>query len=98
MKRDPLVEVELGIRGDTAAALGRAGHKLAATLGALRAHDSSRSAHDPARDPLVQAAADALWGYVVQREAIGLTDHAPVARLYGISAELWKRMGVIRTR
>jgi len=90
LKRDPLVEIDVGIRGDTAAALGQAGRKLAAAIAALRAAD----AVPDARASLLHAAATALWSFIVQREAVGVTDHAEVARIYGVTPELWRRMGV----
>ena len=86
-RRDPLVEIEVGIRGDTAAALGQAGRKLARALAALSA------AHGPERAARLRAAAQALWAYVVQREALGLTDHTRITEIYGVAPEVWRRVG-----
>ena len=49
---------------------------------------------DPAgRRPLLHEAADALWAYVVQREAMGLNNHELLDQLYGVTPELWRLMG-----
>ena len=46
-----------------------------------------------ARRPLLCDAARALWEYVVQREAIGLTSHDLLEESYGVTPELWRLMG-----
>jgi len=83
-----MAEIEIGIHGDTAAALGQAGRRLASAIDALREADAPN-----ARASLLHAAANALWSFIVQREAVGVTDHAEVARTYGVTPELWRRMG-----
>jgi len=83
--RDPLVEIEVGIRGDTAVSLGHAGRKLKEALRALAQARSERQLH---------RTADALWCYVVQREAMGLTDHSRLDEAFGLTPEVWRRMGV----
>jgi hypothetical protein len=45
------------------------------------------------RRALVVAAAAALWQYVVQREAMGLTNHDALEHVYGVTRELWSLMG-----
>jgi len=47
----------------------------------------------PERRALLIAAAAALWQYVVQREAMGLTSHDAVDKVYGVTPELWRLMG-----
>lgn len=95
-KQDPLVEVEVGILGDTAVSLGRAGRKLRSAV-----TDFTRAAaHPEALDPSehraqLHAVARALWALVVQREAIGLTDHRSINQEYGVTAEIWRRVGVM---
>ena len=86
-RRDPLVEIEVGIRGDSAASLGHAGRKLKDALRALASGDGNRA-------PRLRRAAEALWCYVVQREAMGLTDHSGLDEAYGLTPELWRRIGV----
>jgi hypothetical protein len=46
----------------------------------------------------VAAASDALWCFVVQREACGLRDPRPVMRDYRVPAEVQNRMGVFAAR
>lgn len=59
----------------------------------------SEQKHDPGpadpagRAALVAAAGEALWYYVVQREAIGLRDVDAVLREYRVAHEVYLRMG-----
>jgi hypothetical protein len=96
MKPDPLIEIEVGIQGDTAAALGRAGRALGQAVDALAEFDRRGIPRPRERKALLHAAADALWGYVVQKEAIGITDHSKVDEVYGVTPELWRLMGTSR--
>jgi hypothetical protein len=93
MNRDKALEgIEYEIAGEKAAALGRAGAQLEASLVALRAHDA---AADPAvtREDLVAHAAERLWYYVVHREAIGFHHHDEALALYQVPEEIYLRMG-----
>ena len=45
------------------------------------------------RRELVQQASEALWYFIVQREACGLRDPRPVIRDYRVPAEVYGRMG-----
>jgi hypothetical protein len=87
---------------ETASALGRQGRALEAALTALAAFDAGAAAGDPADRParatLVAAAAQALWHFMVQREACGLRDGAAVLRMYQVPAEVRDRMGVFPSR
>ena len=100
--------IRLAVREETAATLGRAGSKLQAAVAALAAFDragehrpatesasslSLSSSAPAARQPLLREAALALWECVVQREAIGITDHDLLEQLYGVTTELWHLMG-----
>jgi hypothetical protein len=102
--------IRLAVREESAANLGRAGSRLQAAVNELAdfdladprpsGADQTRQARETretreARQALVQVAADALWEYVVQREAVGLTDHDLVSRIYGVTSELWRRMGSV---
>jgi hypothetical protein len=89
---------------EQAAALGRLGRALEAALAALSRHDhagtegSNNSTNRPSptgllRERLVQEASDALWCFVVQREACGLGDQRSIIRQYGVPAEVRNRMG-----
>jgi hypothetical protein len=109
IRAEPETALGYEIAQEQAAALGRLGRALEAALSALSRHDradaaqgdtaSRRSASaDLSRERLVQEASDALWCFVVQREACGLIDQRPLIRAYGIPAEVRNRMGVFGTR
>jgi hypothetical protein len=91
-----VVALDYEIAQEQASALGRLGRALEAALAALSEHDRShgeRRSPDLVRAELVQAASDALWCYVVQRECCGLRDPRPVIRDYRVPAEVQNRMG-----
>jgi hypothetical protein len=83
---------------ERASALGRLGRALEAALAALADHDSGRAEPDATRARLVQDASDALWCFMVQREACGLRDPRPVLRHYGAPGEVYARMGAFGRR
>jgi L-alanine-DL-glutamate epimerase-like enolase superfamily enzyme len=86
----------LEIIGEQAASLGRAAKRLEDALAAL-ARESPSSARAAVRSALVDAAGEALWAYVVQREAVGfVTDEDAIAAAYGVSAEVRRRVGFFR--
>jgi len=76
------------IMEEQAASLGRAGRKVEATLEALRAHPGGEG-----RAAALKAAADAVWSFLVQREAMGLRDRAYIAAHYKIPREVMNRLG-----
>jgi hypothetical protein len=86
-------------RQERAAALGRLGRALEASLAALARFDADRSqvASTPEcrqlRASLVAEASRALWLFVVQREACGLRDSRYVLRDYRVPHEVAVRMG-----
>jgi hypothetical protein len=45
------------------------------------------------RARLLQEASDALWCFVVQREACGLRDQKAIMRAYQVPADVQNRMG-----
>jgi hypothetical protein len=92
------------IAQEQAAALSRLGRALETALAALSRHDHTAAARNtdaanrpspagPPRDGLVQAASEALWCFIVQREACGLRDQRLIIRSYGVPAEVQNRMG-----
>jgi hypothetical protein len=89
----PVVALDYEMAQERASALGRLGRALEAALAALSDYDSRRGVRDAARAQLVQDASDALWCFMVQREACGLRDPRPVLRHYGVPAEVYARMG-----
>ena len=72
---------------EQAQSLGRSGKKVEQALAALRDHQGE------GREPLVKAAADAVWGFLVQREVMGLRDRAAVVAQYAIPREVLNRIG-----
>jgi hypothetical protein len=89
--------IERQIAAEKAAALGRSGKKLQVALEKLRRFDETARRggriFDPAaRDALVDIAGEALWSYIVQREAIGLIDAEYIAREYGVPPDVRLRM------
>jgi hypothetical protein len=91
--------VDYSIAGEKATGLGISGRRLQAALDALRAHDAGRETGAPAdpvlREKLVLEAAEACWGYIVQRELLGLgtEDAAYVLEAYRVPDEVRRRLG-----
>lgn len=73
---------------EQAQSLGRAGRKVEAALATLAAAGEGDD-----RPALVRAAADAVWGFLVQREVMGLRDRNAVIVQYGIPREVMARIG-----
>jgi hypothetical protein len=100
----PVAALDYEIAQEQASALGRLGRALETALGALAGHDQASPGHSPPsqsseaddrakRARLVQEASEALWYFIVQREACGLRDPRPVIREYRVPAEVYARMG-----
>jgi hypothetical protein len=90
---EPAAVLDYEIAQEQAAALGRMGRALERALAALSAFESTSPSGKAARSALVQAASDALWHFIVQREASGLRDARQVMRDYHVPAEVQARMG-----
>lgn len=73
---------------EQAQSLGRAGRKVEAALEALADHPGGED-----RAAALKAAADAVWGFFVQREVMGLRDRNAVIAQYGIPREVLVRLG-----
>ncbi|HTH34116.1 MAG TPA: DUF6665 family protein [Xanthobacteraceae bacterium] len=101
-RQNPTAALDYEIAQEQVAALGRSGRALEAALAALTAQgedDGTRTgASRPTRAKLVQDASNALWCFIVQREAIGLRDPRPVIRDYRVPAEVQNRMGTFGQR
>jgi hypothetical protein len=83
---DAVLNYEL--MAEQAYSLGKAGNKVEAALAALRVHPGGEG-----RAALVKAAADAVWGFLVQREVMGLRDRTQVIAQYAIPREVLVRIG-----
>lgn len=93
VRKPPLAALDYEIAQEQASALGRLGRSLEAALAALSEYDAIGATGSGARRQLVQQASEALWYFIVQREACGLRDPRPVLRDYGVPAEVYARMG-----
>jgi hypothetical protein len=93
-----VVALDYEIAQEQSSALGRLGRALETALSALSGHEAPQPQRDSDRARLVQDASDALWLFMVQREACGLCDPRPVLRDYRVPAEVYGRMGIFRRR
>lgn len=99
---NPAAALDYEIAQEKASTLGRLGRALEAALAALREFDAQP--HDdpaeakPVRRALVANASQALWHFVVQREALGLRDSRQVMRDYRVPVDVQHRMGAIEPR
>jgi hypothetical protein len=93
-----VVALDYEIAQEQASALGRLGRALEAALAALSDYDGTHPERTARRAELVAGAADALWCFMVQREACGLRDPRPVLRDYRVPAEVQNRMGIFAGR
>src|SRR5262249_1036588 len=97
--------LEYEIREEQAATIGRLARELRDVLDALdtfnRRANSSKTAADrrgAERARLVDAAAYALWNFVVQRECSGLRWTELILEDYAVPVEVSAKMGAIRPR
>jgi hypothetical protein len=86
--------LEHEIRQEQAATIGRLARELRDALDALDAAAKG----DPHRARLVDAAAYALWNFVVQRECSGFRDTVYFLKVYAVPGEVRAKMGVTRPR
>ena len=84
------------LMGESAAALGRIGRRVVATLAELRATGERDPATASDREARLYACAEAVWLYFVQREVCGLTNHDGVIEAYEIPREVLTRVGASR--
>jgi len=103
--RTGLDVLEYEIRQEQAATIGRLARELRDALDALDAFNRQASSaeagadsRDPQRAGLVDAAAYALWNFVVQRECSGFRGTEQVLKDYAVPVEVRAKMGAIRSR
>lgn len=77
------------VAAEKASSLGYAGRVVAERMAALRAFEGDKSD----RAILLKQAAEAVWGYFIQRELCGLRRHDDAIREYGIPREVLVRLG-----
>jgi hypothetical protein len=93
-----IAALDYEIAQEQVSAFGRVGRALEAALAALAEYERNTGERNTTRARLVAEASDALWCFIVQREAIGLRDPRPVLRDYRVPTEVYNRMGVLRGR
>jgi hypothetical protein len=100
--RTGLDVLEYEIRQEQAATIGRLARELRDALDALDAFNRRASSgktaadsRDPQRARLVDAAAYALWNFVVQRECSGFRETEQVLKDYAVPAEVRAKMGAV---
>jgi hypothetical protein len=89
----PLDALTYELNAERAASLGAAARKMEAAIAALRAFDAGDRPTGVTRADLVADAAERVWYYVVQRDALGWHDHTFAFATYDVPAELIARMG-----
>jgi chemotaxis regulatin CheY-phosphate phosphatase CheZ len=96
----PVDALSYEIAQEMASALGRLGRRLEKSLQALETFDAaykregmiSEDSRDQ-RHKLMADAAQALWQFIVQREACGLRDSRQIMQNYHVPPEVRNRMG-----
>ena len=88
-----LAGVSRELAEERAAAMGRAGRRLTDALAALEEEDAASGGAGVGRRALLEDARDALFCFVVQREACGLRDTASIIRELAVPREVWLWMG-----
>lgn len=82
--------VEAEIRGEIASALGDSARRMERALAALR--------EEPTAEQLLDEAADAVWGFFIQRELMGLRDREQVISDYAIPRAVLNRTGMMKAK
>ncbi|MEA2880359.1 MAG: hypothetical protein QOF14_5555 [Hyphomicrobiales bacterium] len=96
---NPAAALDYEIAQEKASTLGRLGRALEAALAALQTFDAELTEptleRGKERRTLVAQAGQALWHFVVQREALGLRDQRQVMRDYRVPGDVQNRMGML---
>lgn len=87
--------LEYELMAERADALGRNGLKVEKALQKLKA-ESEASCEPARRNELLDAAADAVWAFFIQREICGLRDQRDIIRRYEVPKEVLARVGIVR--
>jgi hypothetical protein len=101
LHRVPVDVLDYEIAQEQASALGRMGRALEKALAKLREFDAAHprsgalASAQQVRRTLVAEAGQALWMFVVQREACGLRDSRSIMREYQVPGEVQQRMGAV---
>lgn len=87
--------LEYELMAERADALGRHGLRVETAIGALQALDAEEATPER-REALLDAAADAVWSFFIQREICGLRSNRDAIERYRIPKEVVARLGVVR--
>jgi hypothetical protein len=87
-KASDISPLEAEVMEEQAAALAQSGRRVEATLAALAGSDDAAD-----RPQRLKAAADAVYGFFIQREIVGMRDHRGVIEHYAIPREVLVRLG-----
>jgi hypothetical protein len=82
--------LEAEVMAEQAAALAYSGRRVETALAALAGSDDAAD-----RPQLLKAAADAVYGFFIQREIIGMRNHTGVIEHYAIPGEVLARLGAV---
>lgn len=90
---DLISPIEQELQGERAGALGLAGRRIEAALAALG------DAADPTPlDDKLDAAATAVWYYMIVRESLRFYDHKAALHHYNVPDRVMARVGVVKRR
>lgn len=89
--------LEYELMSERADSLGRHGLKVEKAL-ALLAERVAAKCSGEERESLLNAAADVVWAFFIQREMCGLRSQKDAIRRYGIPPEVIARLGIVRKK
>lgn len=99
---NPLEALEHEVLQEKVATLGRLGRRLESALEQVAAFEAAagegnrRSEAAAEREMLLSQAGEALWHFVIQREAMGLRNTEKMLREYRVPPAVRARMGMAR--
>jgi hypothetical protein len=88
----PVTTLDYELVEEQAGTLGRLGRELVQALARLQQAADGEAAE---RGRLTAHASDILWMFLIQRDAIGLSDERAVFRAYAVPPAVIARMGVM---
>jgi hypothetical protein len=88
---DLLAGLEAELQNERAIALGRAGKRVELALAELESGVPGVTDGE-----LVDAAGTAVWYYLINRESLGMFDHAEALAIYKVPPRVLARVGVVR--
>jgi len=89
--------LEYELMSERADSLGRHGLKVEKALARL-AERLAAGCGEAEREDLLNAAADEVWAFFIQREICGLRSQKDAIRRYAIPPEVMARLGIVRRK